>query len=65
MPEIIKLSREDHIKRHKELHKSLDELVADFIDHTKQMPSQITLMEFMNWSCDQTISPTERENDGG
>lgn len=49
----------EHKQRHVELHKSLDELVADFIDHTYKTPSQTTLMEFMKWSADQTKSPTE------
>ena len=50
---------EDHIKRHKELHVALDELVADFINHTGKLPSKITLMELMEWSADQIKNPTE------
>ena len=53
-------TREGHIKRHKELHKALDELMADMIDHTHKMPSQTTVMEMAEWSHQQTINPTER-----
>lgn len=51
--------RESHIARHKELHKSLDELLADFLGHTGKLPSSASLKEFMAWSYEQTINPTE------
>ena len=57
------MNKEEHKARHLELHQKLDELVADFITHTKSFPSQATLMELMKWSFQQTINPTE-ENDG-
>ena len=49
----------EHKKRHEELHKNLDELVADFINHTKKLPSKSTVMELMEWSFKQTVKPTE------
>lgn len=49
---------EQHIARHKELHKNLDELMADYIRHTKKTPSETTLMDFMKWSYSQTLNPT-------
>ncbi len=49
----------EHIQRHKELHKSLDELIADFISHTGRLPSKTPLTELMKWSHHQTIKPTE------
>ena len=49
-----------HKKRHQELHKSLDELVADFLSHNKwKIPSQTTLLELMEWSYKQTNNPEE------
>ena len=54
-----KYSTEEHIQRHKELHQSLDELVADFITHTGKTPSRSTVMDLMKWSYEQTISPDE------
>ena len=55
------MTREEHIQRHKELHKSLDELAADWIRHTKAYPSSATVMQLMSWSYEQTIKPTEEE----
>ena len=51
------MERIEHIKRHKELHKNLDELVADFISHTEKLLSKTTIMELMEWSYKQTIEP--------
>lgn len=46
-------NQKDHLKRHKELHKFLDELVADFIEHTDKRPSTATVIELMQWSSSQ------------
>ena len=48
----------EHRERHIGLNKMLDELVADYITHTENLPSQTTLMEFMQWSFEQTKEPT-------
>jgi hypothetical protein len=53
------LNREDHIKRHKELHRALDELMADMITHTWMLPSRTTVMELARWASEQTENPTE------
>jgi len=53
-----KMNRDEHIKRHKELHERLDELVADFITHTQGLPSKTSLMDLMEWSFEQTKNPT-------
>ncbi len=53
------MTNEEHKSRHKLLHKYLDELIADFITHTTNLPSQSTLLEFMEWSHRQTITPTD------
>lgn len=50
---------EAHRERHLELHRMLDELVADFIRHTDQRPSSASVMDLMTWSHQQTIAPTE------
>lgn len=57
------MDRDRHIKRHKELHGYLDELVADFIGHTGKLPSKTTIMELMEWSDGQTIEPSETKED--
>jgi len=53
------MEREKHIKRHKELHESLDELLADFITHTGKRPSQTSIFELLQWSHKQTEEPQD------
>lgn len=55
-----KMSQEEHKARHVELHKKLDELLADFIEQTGKTPSKTTVMEFLTWSFEQTKQPTEK-----
>jgi hypothetical protein len=43
-----------HRARHVLLHKHLDELLADFIRHTRKRPSETTMLEFLEWSAGQT-----------
>ncbi len=50
--------KEKHIERHKELHAALDELMADWLTHTKCLPSKNTVMDLAAWSHQQTIEPT-------
>ena len=52
---------EDHIIRHKELHKALDELVADFITHTQKPLSTTSIIKLIEWSYQQTIKPDVRK----
>ena len=61
------LYKEEHKKRHIELHKALDELIADYITHHDQKrPSNTTVMELLEWSYKQTQNPNggglERDN---
>ena len=53
------MTKEDHIKRHLELHKALDELLADFIDHTKEPPLGRPIKDLMEWSHKQTTDPED------
>jgi len=57
------MNAKEHKERHKRLHASLDELVADFIDHTEGLPSKTTLLALMNWSYEQTLKPTQGRGD--
>lgn len=57
------MTPEEHKQRHIQLHNSFDELFADFIGHTGRLPIQTTLIDFLNWSYDQTIKPTEAKSD--
>jgi len=55
------MTKKEHIARHKKLHKSFDELLADFISHTKGLPSNTVLTEFLEWSYRQTIEPVNNK----
>jgi citrate synthase len=59
------MTNEEHIERHKKLHKNLDELMADFISNTDKMPSQTTVMELIEWSHKQTVEPDHEEPSSG
>lgn len=53
------MTHDEHIERHKKLHAALDELLADYIDHTGAYPSKISLMKLMDWSFQQCKCPTQ------
>ena len=57
------MTEKEHIDRHIELHKYLDELIADWITHTENRPSKSTVLELMQWSHTQTVQP-DNTNDG-
>ena len=48
-----------HRERHIQLHKYFDELLADFIAHTKEPPLYRPIKDLMEWSFEQTKNPTE------
>jgi len=51
------MNNEEHRQRHIELHRSLDELLADWIGNTEGLPSTSTIMELIEWSHSQTEGP--------
>jgi hypothetical protein len=53
------MTPEEHKARHKKLHRSFDELVADFIKHSEKLPSKVTVLELIMWSYKQTQEPEE------
>lgn len=57
------MNKELHKDCHKKLHTALDELLGDFIGHTTRLPNETTIMELVKWSHQQTLSPTEPEDD--
>jgi len=59
------MTKEQHIRRHQDLHRSLDELLADFITHTEKLPSKTYITELLRWSHQQTIAPAEKEGENG
>lgn len=52
---------EEHKQRHIELHKSLDELFADYISHHPEeiQFTEMPLMKLLTWAHEQTKNPTE------
>lgn len=55
------MTREEHIERHKQLHRALDELLGDWITNSgleRPYPSECTIMQLMEWSYQQTLDPT-------
>ena len=53
-----RMTREEHIERHKQLHSSLDELLADWmINSGLERPLEHTILELLEWSYAQTINP--------
>lgn len=53
------MNSEEHKERHNELHKALDELLADYMRHTGKLLREMTVSGLIDWSCQQTIEPTE------
>lgn len=51
------MTEEEHKARHVALHRSLDELVADWIFHTGSFPSHASVVDLINWSYSQTKNP--------
>lgn len=63
------MTPDEHKQRHIELHRSLDELFADYMRHHKDQTEflQMPLIELINWSYSQTIEPVGyyERNDAG
>lgn len=53
-------TKEAHRQRHIKLHHSLDELLADWIDHTGALPSKSTVLDLVEWSHRQTEDPEDK-----
>ncbi len=51
------LKKEDHIRRHNELHKALDELTGNHIRITGKLPGATNILELMEWSNKQRTNP--------
>ena len=59
------MNKEEHRQCHVALHEALDELVADFINHTTGRPGITTINELIYWSYRQTIEPREASGRNG
>lgn len=66
------MTKAEHRRRHKKLHRAFDELAADWALHNctpksimngePKLFSNTTIMELMQWSHRQTIEPDEEPN---
>jgi len=57
-----------HIRKHRELHQALDELLADAIGHNPLLlPSKASILDLLEWSARQIDGSTidHLENDEG
>lgn len=53
----------EHKARHIELHRMLDELLADFLAHNPdKLPSTTPIMALLRWAHEQTLNPTPSGN---
>lgn len=57
------MDKQEHKERHVMLQKYLDEIVADFINHTEALPSQTSVLELMFWAAAEAKEPTEKDTD--
>jgi hypothetical protein len=59
------MTEADHKKRHEELHRSLDELFADYIYHHPDEYSFLNMPfeKLLKWAFEQTKNPTPTENE--
>lgn len=55
-------TKQEHIEIHKELHRSLDKLLADWIIEDPDGGSHLgcTVHELVKWSHQQTVDPSDR-----
>lgn len=47
------MDKNEHVLRHKKLHDSLDELIADMITYGNLIPSKTTVLDLLKWSYKQ------------
>ena len=53
------MTKEEHKKRHLELHKAMDELFADAISHGS-LGTGKPILELIKWSFKQTVEPDHK-----
>ena len=55
------MNQAEHRKKHKELHQALDELLAEYVRDTGDLPSETTVLELAKWSHEQFTRLGENE----
>lgn len=61
--DLMALTEEEHKKRHIELHKAFDELLADYLDCNRGMGLESTLYDLAKWSHRQCTNPDKSPNE--
>ena len=51
-------TKNELIEIHKELHTSLDKLLACYIESTEKGLTETNMMQFIEWSHEQTLNPS-------
>lgn len=54
------MTTEEHKARHEELHRSLDELLADWLNNDATASSKRSVFDLLEWSYGQTRQPSEK-----
>jgi hypothetical protein len=58
------MNQNEHIKRHQELHKAVDELAADYMyHHPMKLLNETTVLDLLKWSNIQSQKPTPGPRD--
>ena len=57
------MNKQEHKKIHEELHTALDMLITDFLYHTRKLLGETSILEFMDWSHRQTVSPQTKKGE--
>ncbi len=52
------MTTDEHKQRHRQLHESLDELVADWLAQTPHLLTTASVADLVKWSYQQTLNPT-------
>jgi len=55
----MNMTKDEHKLKHVKLHEALDELLADFIDHTEGPILNRPITDLINWSYKQTQNPDD------
>ena len=54
----MKRTKEETKELHIQFHRSLDQLIACYIDETEKTLTDTNLVEFIEWSYKQTLNPS-------
>lgn len=63
------MTHAEHKRRHEEMHRSLEELLNDFLKHhrvrvfDRSLARKLTVYELMDWSYQQTLDPEAQEGE--